>query len=55
VIVTQCSQEYLEPVQVTKGRIARGKQEILVQWKGLVAVDATWMTLDDFRKVYPSF
>jgi hypothetical protein len=42
-------------VQVTKGRIARGKQEILVQWKGLVAADATWMTLDDFRKVYPSF
>jgi hypothetical protein len=42
-------------VQVTKSRIARGKQEILVQWKGLVAADGTWMTLEDFHKVYPSF
>jgi hypothetical protein len=42
-------------VQVTKSRIDRGKQEILVQWKGLVAADGTWMTLEDFHKVYPSF
>jgi hypothetical protein len=37
------------------GRIARGHRELLVQWKGLHAADATWTDLAKFRRRYPTF
>jgi hypothetical protein len=45
----------LAPAEVVKSRVARGQQEVLVKWKGLTAAEATWMTVDEFRLVYPSF
>jgi hypothetical protein len=45
----------LESSVVTKSRLARGRHDLLVQWKGLTAADATWVELDEFRQTYPSF
>jgi hypothetical protein len=35
----------LEPLAVTKGRVARGKLEVLVQWKNMVVAEASWVIL----------
>jgi hypothetical protein len=40
---------------VFKSRLARGRHELLVQWKGQAAADASWMALDEFRSLFPSF
>jgi hypothetical protein len=45
----------LEPKAVTKGRLARGRQEILVSWKGRAASETSWMDLEEFRHMYPAF
>jgi hypothetical protein len=44
-----------EPEAVLRGRIARGRPKLLVQWKGLQAADATWTDLAEFRRLYPVF
>jgi hypothetical protein len=46
---------YLEPLPIIKSRLARGKHDVLVQWKGLPAAESSWVTLDEFRQLYPSF
>jgi hypothetical protein len=45
----------LEPEMVFKSRLARGRHELLVQWKGQAAADASWMALDEFRSLFPAF
>jgi hypothetical protein len=45
----------IEPRMVEKSIVARGKLKVLVRWKGLVATEALWMPLEEFRKLYPSF
>jgi hypothetical protein len=45
----------LKPAKVVKSRLARGHHEVLVQWMGLSAADASWVDLDEFRKLYPAF
>jgi hypothetical protein len=45
----------IEPRMVEKSIVVRGKLEVLVRWKGLVAAEALWMPLEEFRKLYPSF
>jgi hypothetical protein len=45
----------IEPLAAEKNKIACGKLEVLVQWKGLAAAEASWMPLEEFRKLYPSF
>jgi hypothetical protein len=45
----------IEPMMVEKSRVVRGKLEVLVQWKGLAATEASWMPLEKFCKLYPSF
>jgi hypothetical protein len=45
----------LEPEAVTKGRLARGRQEVLVSWKGRAASKTSWMDLEEFRRMYPAF
>jgi hypothetical protein len=45
----------LEPEAVTKGRLARGRQEVLVSWKGRAASETSWMNLEEFRRMYPAF
>jgi hypothetical protein len=44
-----------EPETVLHGRIARGRRELLVQWKGLQAAAATWTDLAEFRHLYSAF
>jgi hypothetical protein len=44
-----------ESEAVLHGRMARGHCELLVQWKGLRAVDATWTDLEEFWHLYPAF
>lgn len=39
--------------KVTKARKNRGVWELLVQWLGQSAVDATWVQLEDFRRRFP--
>jgi hypothetical protein len=43
----------LEPEKLLKARVCRGIHELLVQWKGAAAVEASWMPLADFQKTYP--
>jgi hypothetical protein len=45
----------LEPEMVFKSRLARGRHELLVQWKGQAAADSSWMALDEFRSLFPAF
>jgi hypothetical protein len=47
-------QACIEPT-VEKSIITRGKLGVLVQWKGPTAAETSWMALDEFRKLYPSF
>jgi hypothetical protein len=41
--------------RVTCGRLAQGRREILVQWSGQPAVEATWTDLKEFQRLYPDF
>jgi hypothetical protein len=41
----------LEPVTVTKSRFAQGKHELLVNWKGMAIADASWLDLEEFRRL----
>jgi len=43
------------PAKVLKGRLARGQYEVLVQWEDQEAAAAAWVSLDDFRRLYPDF
>jgi hypothetical protein len=43
----------LEPVEVIKSRLARGRHELLVKWTG--PVDASWMDFHEFHRTYPAF
>jgi hypothetical protein len=45
----------LEPETVFKSHLARGRHELLVQWKGQSATDASWIALDEFRSLFPAF
>jgi hypothetical protein len=40
---------------VRRSRLARGRRELLVQWKGQPAAEATWTDLEEFQKLYPEF
>jgi hypothetical protein len=44
----------LEPTSIVKSRLARGRHELLVQWVGLAAADATWVDLEEFRRLHPA-
>lgn len=44
-----------EPARVTRGRLARGVRQVLVQWSDEPDESATWEDLDDFRTRYPAF
>jgi hypothetical protein len=45
----------LAPTKVIKSRLTRGHHDVLVQWTRLSVVDASWVDLDEFRKLYPAF
>jgi hypothetical protein len=44
-----------EPDKVLKSRLARGRHELLMAWKGQATTSATWMDLEEFRRLYPAF
>jgi hypothetical protein len=44
-----------EPESVLKGHLARGVQQVLVQWKGQEASSTSWMLLSNFQQLYPKF
>lgn len=43
-----------EPGAVLKSRLVQGQHELLIHWKGRAAADASWMTLQEFRRLYLS-
>jgi hypothetical protein len=45
----------LEPTEVTKSRLARGRTEVLVHWTGQPAANASSVELAEFRQLYPTF
>jgi hypothetical protein len=45
----------LELAEVSKCRTARGRREVLVRWTVQPAVEATWMSFDEFHVTYPAF
>jgi hypothetical protein len=45
----------LQPEDVIKSRLARGRTEVLVRWAGQTAANATWVELAEFKQLYPSF
>jgi hypothetical protein len=44
-----------QPEAVIRARLARGRQELLVQWRGQLAAEATWMDRQEFQHLYPQF
>jgi hypothetical protein len=45
----------VEPEKVLKSRIARGRRQLLVRWKGAPAAESAWVELEDFVQQYPDF
>jgi hypothetical protein len=45
----------VEPSTVLKGRIARGRRELLVRWKGTLAAETSWVPLEDFVQQFPEY
>jgi hypothetical protein len=43
------------PVEFIKGRSARGRLELLVHWVGQPIAEASWVDIDEFRSLHPSF
>jgi hypothetical protein len=43
-----------EPERAVRQRIARGVQQILVQWKGQSSASATWEDIEPFHAKYPA-
>jgi hypothetical protein len=44
-----------QPEAVIMARLARGRQELLVQWRGQPAAEATWMDRQEFQHLYLDF
>lgn len=45
----------VQPEKVLKGRLARGRQELLVQWMNTSAAETSWVDLEEFRQQLPHF
>jgi hypothetical protein len=43
------------PAKIIKARLNRGSWELLVQWEGRSAADATWEKIDEFKEAHPEF
>lgn len=40
----------VQPAKAIKGRLARGRQELLVHWENVPAAEASWVDLKEFRQ-----
>jgi len=45
----------VQPDSVLKGRFARGRQELLVRWKGAPPAESSWVALEDFVQQFPDY
>jgi len=45
----------VEPAEVLRGRLARGRRELLVRWKGAPASETSWVELEEFKRQFPAF
>jgi hypothetical protein len=45
----------VDPDKVLKGRLARGRRQILVRWKGAPASETAWVDLEEFQAQYPEY
>ena len=45
----------VEPAQVLRSHMARGRQELLVQWKGAPTSETSWVPFDEFQHLFPKF
>ena len=45
----------VEPAEVLCGRLARGRRELLVRWKGAPASETSWVELEEFKSQFPAF
>jgi len=45
----------VEPEQVLRGRLARGRRELLVRWKGAPALETSWVDLEEFQAHFSTF
>jgi hypothetical protein len=44
-----------EPAEVVRGRLARGHRELLMRWTSQAGTYASWVEIDEFKQLYPSF
>jgi hypothetical protein len=45
----------IEPEEVSKSRLARGRCQLLVKWKGQDAASSSWVDAEEFLELYPAF
>jgi hypothetical protein len=45
----------VEPAAVLQRRLARGRQQVLVRWKGAPAAESAWVDVEDFKAQFPEF
>lgn len=45
----------ITPEEVLRSRLVRGHHELLVRWSGLPPSDTSWVSLEEFRALDPSF
>jgi hypothetical protein len=41
--------------EVVRSWLARGRHELLVRWTRLRPTDASWVQLEEFRRLYPDY
>jgi hypothetical protein len=52
---THHSRACIQPEEVTKSRLMRGRLEFLVRWSGQPVASTSWVEADEFQSVYPTF
>jgi hypothetical protein len=45
----------VEPAAAIKSKLDRGRRLLLIKWKGQDEATASWVDVDEFRSIYPSF
>jgi hypothetical protein len=45
----------VEPEEVSKSGLARGRRQLLVRWKAQDAASSNWVDAEEFQRLYPSF
>jgi hypothetical protein len=43
------------PEEVSKSHLARGRRQLLVRWKGQDTASSSWVDVEEFQSLYPTF